>query len=164
MTRNSYLKIEIRTRMERTGESYSAAARAVARGDEHEFPQLPLTTPPKVTPSGSSKSVSPDVILMRKTEHLKALIILLAQLDAMAYAQVPFMRAIRALAPNTEDPRLQAALFSVIEKVDQGMDTVQALKLHQEDFPGVLIPLIDCGGSLAPAASVYRTELEMLSR
>ena len=179
MTRNSYLKLEIRTRMERTGESYSAASRAVAKGEElpekgAEFPQKPFTPP---TDRQRRLSVENGLETMtisgrfEKATQLKALIIFSERVYALEQSGMAVSHAIEILAPITEDLRLREALFSIVEEIkpsdgsafgSRPVELLTALTRRSDVFPGILIPLVRSGASLRPLASVYRTELELL--
>lgn len=160
MTKNSYLKHEIRTRMELTGESYSTASRAVARGDELSSAEPSAITLEKYHPAALANRAR-----VEKIAQLKALIVFAERASALWEGTgMTHLAVFEILAPRTEDPRLRGALLSVIEDArgDGQMGLLEALGKRPDEFPGIFIPMVAANGNMQGLASVYRTELELL--
>jgi len=190
MTKNSYLKLEIRTRMERTGESYSAASRAVAKGEDtsrtavqqredFEFPQLPFDPTARERRSSvvqgdelNQDESDPNYFVTvgrrrrEKEAQLKALILFTERAAALMLTGLTLIKAFEILAQHTEDPVLRDVLLSVPGELERGLRLGQILASHPEAFPGIFPSLIgadvDVYRGLKAMADVYRTELELL--
>lgn len=140
MTKNSYLKHEIRTRMALTGESYSAASSAIGRGEE-----LPASAGAK------------------PTADLRALVIFTERLQTLTSMGMSIRRAFETLIPRTDDPVLKEALIAVCGADDELFS--KEIRSRTEAFPGIFPDVLSSGFDLsvgfASLAKVYRTELEM---
>lgn len=150
MTKQSYLKQEIRARMAITGESYSAAARAIAKGQS-----LP------------SESSAPESTPPERAE-LRSLVIFTERLAVLLSGAITMRAAFEISEQTTEDPVLKRGIQEVLAEHDAGEPMERAIADRPWAFPGIFSAVISNGvrngsfyDSMKQMAQLYRTEMEL---
>lgn len=150
MTKQSYLKQEIRARMAITGESYSAAARAIAK--EQSLP---------------SESSAPESTPPERAE-LRSLVIFTERLAVLLSGAITMRAAFEISEQTTEDPALKRGIQEVLAEHDAGEPMERAIADRPWAFPGIFSAVISNGvrngsfyDSMKQMAQLYRTEMEL---
>ena len=150
MTKQSYLKQEIRARMAITGESYSAAARAIAK--EQSLP---------------SESSAPESTPPERAE-LRSLVIFTERLAVLLSGAITMRAAFEISEQTTEDPVLKRGIQEVLAEHDAGEPMERAIADRPWAFPGIFSAVISNGvrngsfyDSMKQMAQLYRTEMEL---
>ena len=152
MTKHSYLKQEIRARMAITGESYSAAARAIAKDE-------PLPSEAKTTSSAP-----------QETAELRALVIFTERLAVLLSGAMTVRAAFEVSEQTTEDPVLKRGIREVLEANEANTPMEEAIAARPWAFPGIFSAVVNNGlkngsfyDSMKQMAQLYRTEMELES-
>lgn len=150
MTKHSYLKQEIRARMAITGESYSAAARAIAKDE-------PLPSEAKITSSAP-----------QETAELRALVIFTERLAVLLSGAMTMRAAFEVSEQTTEDPVLKRGIREVLEANEANTPMEEAIAARPWAFPGIFSAVVNNGlkngsfyDSMKQMAQLYRTEMEL---
>lgn len=158
MTKNSYLKLEIRARMELTGESYSAASRAIARNEP--LPENLAGVTPK------AKLVHEEVQLHRQVPLLDQ-IVFIERLQLHLDLAQPIRGALESVGRITDNPELRGAIEAVAEALKENPQgpLPDLLALHPYAFHELLIStassIFGGGTSMEPVARTLRSEYEL---
>lgn len=150
MTKHSYLKQEIRARMAITGESYSAAARAIAKEEAS-------------SPSKGSAFHAPQ-----ERAELRSLVIFTERLAVLLSGAITMRAAFEISEQTTEDPVLKRGIQEVLTEHDAGKPMEEAIADRPWAFPGIFSAVISNGirngsfyDSMKQMAQLYRTEMEL---
>lgn len=103
-----------------------------------------------------------------KRVKIGALAVFAKQMAGLINAGLPLMRTLSILIEQSEDKKLQSALVGVHASIESGMSFSQALALHPDVFPPLMISMVrvgEMGGflgqSLSTIADTYQGEAEL---
>lgn len=103
-----------------------------------------------------------------KRVKIGALAVFAKQMAGLINAGLPLMRTLSILIEQSEDKKLQSALIGVHASIESGMSFSQALALHPDVFPPLMISMVrvgEMGGflgqSLSTIADTYQGEAEL---
>ena len=105
-------------------------------------------TPVTIGEAGTGEGLNRDLAIPgfeKKSVDLKSLAVASRQLATMVGAGLPLLRALTILADQTEDKLLAKTLADVRGKVEGGSALSDALMLHPNAFPPLMVHLVRAG-------------------
>ncbi len=113
----------------------------------------------------SSKSLgSMEIRLFKPKVTLDELIIFCRQMNALARAGIPIIRAMKGLADSTKSEVLRETLFDVSQRLESGVNLASSMQAHPKVFSDLFISMIHVGentGQLEEAFKRLSESLEM---
>lgn len=123
-------------------------------------------TPVQITESkDASKSIgSLEINLIKPKVKLDELIIFCRQMNALARAGIPIIRAMKGLADSTKSEVLKETLLDVSNRLESGINLASSMQAHPKVFSDLFISMIHVGentGQLEEAFKRLSENLEM---
>jgi MSHA biogenesis protein MshG len=123
-------------------------------------------TPVQITEAKeSSKSLSSlEINLIKPKVKLDELIIFCRQMNALARAGIPIIRAMKGLADSTKSEVLKETLLDVSNRLESGINLASSMQAHPKVFSDLFISMIHVGentGQLEEAFKRLSENLEM---
>lgn len=113
----------------------------------------------------TSKSLgSINIQLIKPKVTLDELIIFCRQMNALARAGIPIIRAMKGLADSTKSEVLRETLFDVSQRLESGVNLASCMQAHPKVFSDLFISMIHVGentGQLEEAFKRLSESLEM---
>jgi len=113
----------------------------------------------------ASKSLgSINIQLIKPKVTLDELIIFCRQMNALARAGIPIIRAMKGLADSTKSEVLRETLFDVSQRLESGVNLASCMQAHHKVFSDLFISMIHVGentGQLEEAFKRLSESLEM---
>ncbi|KZY30995.1 MULTISPECIES: type II secretion system F family protein [unclassified Oleiphilus] len=113
----------------------------------------------------ASKSLgSINIQLIKPKVTLDELIIFCRQMNALARAGIPIIRAMKGLADSTKSEVLRETLFDVSQRLESGVNLASCMQAHPKVFSDLFISMIHVGentGQLEEAFKRLSESLEM---
>ena len=123
-------------------------------------------TPIKITEQAAKQAslASINIQLIKPKVNLDELIIFCRQMNALARAGIPIIRAMKGLADSTKSELLKETLFDVARRLEAGNNLATSMQAHPKVFSELFISMIHVGentGQLETAFKRLSENLEM---
>ena len=123
-------------------------------------------TPIKITEQAAKQAsiASINIQLIKPKVNLDELIIFCRQMNALARAGIPIIRAMKGLADSTKSELLKDTLYDVARRLEAGNNLATSMQAHPKVFSELFISMIHVGentGQLETAFKRLSENLEM---
>jgi len=115
-------------------------------------------TPIKITEQQDKKdsSLNINISIFKPKVSLDELIIFCRQMNALARAGIPIIRAIKGLAESTKSELLQATLMDVSQRLESGINLASSMQAHPDVFSELFISMIHVGENTGQLEEAFK--------
>ncbi len=125
---------------------------------------IPISISEQASSSGKGGGLNMEIRLFKPKVSLDELIIFCRQMNALARAGIPIIRAMKGLADSTKSEVLKETLYDVASRLESGINLASSMQAHSNVFSSLFISMIHVGentGQLEEAFKRLSENLEM---